>query len=146
MVQHSTIDHTGIPGVGGPAAEFPTQNHKVATAQSTSSTSFADLATAGPTVTLTVGASGKVKLSFRAQANNTSATENYVGIVISGANTVAAATYIVIESSANKNASGDCVTLITGLSTGSTTFKMQYAVLAGTCTFEKRELLAEAVF
>jgi hypothetical protein len=130
----------------GAGAEFATQDTKIATAQNTSSGSFVDLSTAGPSVTLTVGASGKVKLTMACNVFNTSATENYVGIVISGASTVAVATYMNLPTAASGNHMSSRTVLLTGLSTGSTTFKMQYAVAAGTGTFSLRELLAEAVF
>ena len=137
---------TLVSGGAGSSAEFVTGNTKVATAQTTTSTSFADLATAGPTVTVTVGASGKVALHLASRIANSSAdTDCYVGVDISGASTVAATSLLIASAGAGKILRFGCTTIITGLSAGSTTFKMQYAVAAGTGTFEARELTVAPV-
>jgi hypothetical protein len=144
MVQHSDIDHTGLTGTGG--AEFPTGNAKVATSQTTTSTSFVDLATVGPAVTVTVGASGEVELRLASRmANSTANADCYVGVAISGASTVAATSLLIGGGAAGKLLRFGAATIITGLTPGATTFTMKYAVSAGTGTFETRELIVAAV-
>lgn len=123
--------------------DFVTGVDSVATSQTTTSTSFADLATVGPSVAVTVGATGKVKVTLSCRLKNTGANDCYVGIVVSGASTVAAATYMLQNGTAESEFSR--VHVFSGLSTGSTTFKMQYAVAAGTGTFAQRELIVEPV-
>lgn len=125
--------------------EFVTGNAKVATTQTTTSTSFADLATTGPSVTVTVGASGKVLLHIKSRMANTAADDCYIGVAVSGATTTAAATMLAISLAANKLGEVGTTTMITGLATGSTTFKMQYAVASGTGTFTNRELTVAPV-
>lgn len=143
MVQHADIDHSGLTGVGG--GEFPTGDSKVATAESTASGSFVDLATVGPSVTVTVGASGKVKVTVRGRSSGTTG-DRYFGVVISGANTVAATTHM-IHNPGNTNAINEhsSTTILTGLTPGATTFKLQYAVASGTGSFQNRELIVEPV-
>jgi hypothetical protein len=128
------------------SAEFSTGNAKVATAQTTTSTSFTDLATAGPSVTVTVGASGKVALHLACRmANSTGDTDCYAGVNVSGASTIAASTLLVANAAATKIQQFGATTILTGLTPGSTTFKMQYAVAAGTGTFQVRELTVAPV-
>ena len=133
-------------GGGGSSVPVAT-TAKVATAESTTSGSFADLATPGPSVTATVGASGKVKVTVSARVQHSVAdTENYIGVNLSGANTVAASTiWLALPSIANKNLEFSRTTVLTGLAAGSTTFKMQYATAAATATFRVRELIIELV-
>lgn len=133
----------------GPAgsAEFATGNAKVATSETTTSTSYTDLTTPGPAVTVTVGASGKVMLHVKARISN-SAAGNYgaVGVALSGANTVAAATVILNDSQAtNSLHEWGASTMLTGLTPGSTTFTCKYIVEAGTGTFGIRELTVAPV-
>ena len=118
---------------------------KVATSETTGSGSFADLATPGPSVTVTVPASGKVKVTVAARMQSTGAYQDYIGVDISGANTVAAATILVDTPPSGQSVEYSRTTVLTGLSTGSTTFKMQYATSAGTATFLNRELIVELV-
>ena len=141
MTDHSDIDHTGLTGVGG-GAEFATATASVATGQTTTSTTYADLGTVGPSVTVTVGASGKVMLHMRCRLqNNTAGNFSAAGVVISGASTVAAQTIMLVDTanSAYLYEFG-ASKLISGLTPGSTTFKMQYLVEGGTGTFTNREL------
>ena len=134
---------TGPFGTGGAGAEFATGNTKIATAETTTSTSFADLATPGPSVTVTVGASGKVRLDVATRIKNTGANDGYVGVDISGASTVAAST--ILWHTGTVEGRYGAHTIVTGLTPGSTTFKMQYAVSAGTGTFTVRELTVSPV-
>jgi len=137
------------PYTAASGAEFATANAKVATSQGTTSTSYADLTTPGPSVTVTVGASGKVMLHVSARMQNSLARDFAgVGVVVSGANTIAAFTVMIVEQDFT-NLFMECGTtkLLTGLTPGSTTFKMQYIAesAGGTATFTTRELIVAPV-
>lgn len=124
---------------------------RVATSEPTTSTSYADLATTTDTVTVTVGASGKVSVKVGALlSNNTADSINTVSFAVSGASTVAAGTYYTLmqTSGANRLYKVSETFLITGLTAGSNTFKMKYKVAtggggAGTMTASDREIWVE---
>lgn len=102
----------------------------IATSESTASTSYTDLATVGPSVTVTIGVNGLALLTITVQQSNSAGTAvTYTSYVASGANTIAASdnTALVFVSPANNNAlQASYTALLTGLTAGSTTFKMQY--------------------
>lgn len=114
----------------------------VATSETTASTSYADLTTTTDTVTVTIGNSGMALVLLQTLSSNTGGA-NYAGFAISGASTVAASdTYAIIHSG---HASGvqtqtGSTFLVTGLTAGSTTFKMKYKASAGTSTFANRRI------
>lgn len=121
----------------------------VSTSQTTTSTSYADLATATDTVTVTVGANGLALVNIASFiANNTANAKCYVGIAISGASTFAASDAYSLEfqcyaANAEERQAGSF--LYTGLTPGSTTFKMKYKVAtggggSGTGTFADRRI------
>lgn len=122
----------------------------VVTSQTTTSTSYADLATTTDTVTVTVGANGLAWVSIKARArSNTAAAIVQIGFAISGASTVAAndetGAYIQTPSPNYNVQLTNGGQLVTGLTPGSTTFKMKYCVAdggsgAGTGTFEIRRI------
>lgn len=118
----------------------------VDTGESTSSTSFTDLATVGPEVTVDVGADGVALVMLSAQLrNDTAGVTTVLGVALSGANTVAAtgARALRYESSnALDLAQATRTVLFTGLAAGPTTFTCKYAVTTGssTGTFDFRQL------
>jgi len=117
----------------------------VATAETTTSTSFTDLATAGPSATLPTGTTVLVHITALV-ANNTGNRLSRVGIDVSGSTTVAAqvADSLQFESSnANDQARYTHTAVLTGLTAGSNTFKMQYNVSAGTGTFTDRKIIVQ---
>lgn len=113
----------------------------VATGETTSSTTAADLSTTGPSVTVTIGANGLAFVSVSANYQHTSASiEGVLYYVISGATTVAA-TQIAGDRNPtiNQNIQLSGSRLITGLTPGSNTFKLQYSNTTGaTATFGSR--------
>ncbi len=118
-----------IPGVDG-----------VATSETTTSTSFTDLATAGPAVTVTTDTTALVIVSGNLQ-NNTAGALSFMSYAVSGATTVAASTFhsLGFES----NAGGDQLYaswahLRTGLTAGSNVFTAKYEVTSGTGSFRHR--------
>lgn len=119
----------------------------VDTQQSTSSTSYTDLATSGPAVSVGVSASGTVRLSFSAEVENDSINRTYIAFAISGATTTAAAD---ATGAVMRNSAGDPITIgrsliLEGLTPGSTTFTMKYRVGGGTGTYLNRQINVEAL-
>lgn len=123
------------------------RNGYIATLETTTSTSYVDLTTPGPSVTVTIGVNGLAFVMFGAEMFNSIAND-YVdmSIVVSGANTIAVGTnpYRLFAQASGGNLPDDKYfysTLITGLNPGSTTFKCQYKVImGGTGSFQYREL------
>ena len=112
----------------------------VTTSETTSSTSFTDLATAGPAVTVTTGTSALVIVSANL-SNDTAGAFAFMGYAISSATTVAADNSIALGF--ESNASGDQLYaswahLKSGLMAGSNVFTAKYSVDAGTGTFRYR--------
>jgi hypothetical protein len=114
----------------------------VATDQTTTSTSYADLATVGPTATIAVGSSGKALVLFGAGLYTGSVLKK-MSVAVSGASTVAANDDWMIR---NDNAAfvGTQMRakLFTGLTPGNNTFTAKYAVGSGTGNFFARWLIA----
>lgn len=119
----------------------------VATSQTTTSTTYTDLATAGPAVTLTVGTQMLVTVGCQA-TNNTASDGALMSYSMSGAGTVAAsddrAFGIGGFSGSTPNLIGSRTFLVTGLTPGSYTVKAVYkAVTGGTATFLSRQIIAQ---
>lgn len=95
----------------------------VTTAQATTSTSYVDLTTAGPSVTIATGTSAMVTVDCYC------AGQAYAGPAVSGATTLAASdTYAVFIGAAG---SASRTFKITGLTAGDNTFKLQYRTTTG---------------
>lgn len=114
----------------------------VATSETTTSTSYADLATTTDSVTVTIGANGLALIAFSCRLSNSSTSDNRVAVDISGASTVAAADAksLALFTPNTSLVSMSYCYLATGLTAGSTTFKMKYRVSAGTGTFLNRNI------
>lgn len=113
----------------------------VATSQTTTSTSYTDLATAGPAATVTIGANGLALVIITGKLFNSGVNDTFMGYAVSGANTVAATdtTAQVVNSTPGQRNS--TMSLLTGLTPGSTTFTAKYRVAAGTGTFSDRNII-----
>lgn len=109
----------------------------VATGQSTSSTSFADLATTTDQVTVNIGSKGVALVSIASTMFG--APNLCVGFAISGATTVAASEDMSVLIN-NVTSRQGATYLVTGLTPGSNTFKMKYKVSSGTGTFVDRRI------
>lgn len=124
-----------------PAIILETANAKIGTSQTTTSTSFTDLATVGPSVTLTTGT--KVLILIGARISNSSAnTASIMSVAVTGASTVAAGDSRGIywnNVNANDSLAAAGVTNLT-VTAGSNTFTAKYRVLSGTGTFVERSL------
>ena len=121
------------------AATRASSTAAVETNQSTTSTSFTDLATAGPAVTLTTGTKALVLIkatTYHGTANNST----YVSFTVSGASTVAAVDSKGFSVSSTNAFGVGAGFLITGLTAGSNTFTMKYRGDAGTSNFLQRHI------
>lgn len=119
----------------------------VSTSQTTASTSYADLATAGPSVTATTGVRALVWITADI-ANSTGGATSFVGVDVSGATTSAAVDSRAIQlesSAANDHARIGVAIMYEVLNSGSNVFKMQYKVSAGTGTFLDRHIAVMAL-
>lgn len=120
----------GSPAAAAAAAGFNPTFATVNTAESTGSTSYTDLTTVGPSVTVTVGASGKLMIIFGALI--TTVSSGWFGVVspqLSGANTLAAADANSVQFGSNSTAIYGQVSrtiILTGLNPGSTTVTLKY--------------------
>lgn len=118
----------------------------VATGESTSSTlNYVDLTTTTDQVTVTVGPSGAVLVSITAQMTNSgSAGFAIMSFAVSGANTIAASDANSIQYK-NPFVGGTgprfgATKVLTGLTPGSTTFKLKFKASGGTATFTNRDI------
>lgn len=110
--------------------------------ESTSSTSYTDLKTTGPSVTITTGTSALVFFSCEMQ-NNTTNSAAMASVAVSGATTVAASDNwrILANGVTAANVTALCgFHHFTGLTAGLNTFTMKYAASANTATFNYRQL------
>lgn len=116
--------------------------------ETTTSTSYTNLATVGPTVTVTTGTKALVVHGGRigANTNTAGAPSTKMSWAVSGATTVAASDNYAcgtVHASAGANSEviyGSRWWLITGLNAGSNTFQAKYAVSSGTGSFMFRSL------
>ena len=127
-------------GANAIAARLPS-TATVATSQTTASTSYTDMATVGPAVTVNTGPMALVGVTSTS-ANNTS-TSTYMGYDVSGATTIAATdarASVHDPGTVNKRLRFTAVTLQTGLTPGSNTFTSKYKVDGGTATYFARDI------
>lgn len=116
----------------------------VATSQSTTSTTYTDLSTAGPSVTITTGTSALCFIS----AQCSQATANVmcrVSVAVSGATTIAAgdgSEWISDGNPADQPISYTRLQPFVGtLTAGSNTFTLKYRTGSSTATFAERDLV-----
>lgn len=117
----------------------------VAAVQTSASTTYVDLATVGPTVTVTIGSTGKALVSlYNAQNNNTASQAVFMGFAVSGATTIAASDAQSLAFTSPVGGGGNRSTaqvLVTGLNPGSTTFTAKYRVTANTGQWQDRQMI-----
>lgn len=115
---------------------------QIDTSESTASTSFTDLATLGPVVTITTGGSALVAVGARI-AKSFENTAGVTAYAVSGASTIAANDdrgVIADGMPANQSVRMSATSLQTGLVPGSNTFTQKYKVSSVTGTFTFRHL------
>ena len=114
----------------------------VNTEQSTTSTSYTDLATSGPAVTLTTGTKALVLITASSY-NSTADKQNFVSFTVSGASTVAVSDdWALLHKGVTSitEVSATRAQLVTGLTAGSNTFTLKYKVSGGTGYFQRRQI------
>jgi cytoskeletal protein RodZ len=115
----------------------------IATRESTTSSSYTDLTTAGPSVSVTTGTTAFVWFAA-SQSHSLDNNETACSVAVSGASTVAASN--AWQHSADGVTAGNFVRgasfhIFTGLNPGTNTFTMKYRVGAtGTASFRDREI------
>lgn len=127
---------------GGGGATFTTGSDTVTTGQTTSSSSFTDLTTVGPTVTLTTGTKALIMLTVQLD-NQAANRQGTASIEISGASSVSPSDgpAFHIFSSSNTAVQATTTYIVTGLTAGSNTFKVKYkAAGSTTVNFGERRL------
>jgi hypothetical protein len=106
----------------------------VVTGQSTSSGTYADLTTPGPSVTVTVGSSGNVIVMWGCAASSSSGYNARMSFALSGTNTIAANdtnAIIVASSYSAMYSTVSRMIVLTGLNPGVTTFTAKYRTDSG---------------
>jgi len=118
-------------------------NAIVSTAQSTSSTTYTNLASVGPSVSVVSGPTVLVMLTAGVQSD-TSNSAAFAGYEISGSTTRVAADAEALEldgiTAANTLRYTAC-SLATGLTVGLNTFTMKYRAASNTATFANRQII-----
>lgn len=106
----------------------------IETAEASSSSTFADLATAGPSVTPTVPSNGTMAVIFGNSENRVQTGTSQISVVGSGANTVATSDSMNQSTTGAQNISIGAGLMMSNLAAGATTFKLQYKSDGGSNT------------
>lgn len=119
----------------------------VLTAQGTSSTTYVDLATAGPSVTITTGTTAIVIIAGRGNDDLNDGANARMSWAVSGATTVAASDdWSWVADQAAFRSHGTSIYKITSLTPGSNTFTAKYKKVGGTtAAFDYREMMVIAL-
>lgn len=127
------------------AERFPSTDI-VNTTQTTSNTSYVNLGTTGPTVTVQTGVSALVFIQCRIR-NTTSTNTAFASYALSGATSMASDDNRCISSLGETNAGGDYTgsflhtTGTSALTAGSNTFTMKYRVGGGEGEYSRRRII-----
>lgn len=113
---------------------------QISTSQTTTSTSFTDLATPGPAVTTTISQSGRALVIVSGMLKNSGLAFTRMSYAVSGASTVAASDTNGISVVNTNEIEASRSSLVTGLTPGSNTFTAKYRVTGGTGTFTSRSI------
>ena len=128
---------TFLPNAGSPASAVA----NVDTGESSTSTTYADLATPGPAVTLITGTKALVIVQARMYVS-ANVTDVFASYAVSGATTIAAgnsrAGYIGSSGVNLPVIGGASASILTGLTAGSNTFTMKYRVSGSSGTWDRR--------
>jgi hypothetical protein len=128
------------PPSGAPTTEFA----RVDSSQTTTSTSYTDLSTSGPAVTITTGTKALVIVSAQLSNQNSDIAYAYMSYATSGATTIAAGDGVAVGvattvSSGHNRVIASKASRVT-LTAGSNTFTAKYRVTTSTGTFVNREI------
>lgn len=112
----------------------------VLTQETSTSTSYTDIATVGPSVTITTGANALVFVS--AQLENSGSNSTWASYGVTGATTSAITDTRAAFMQAGASSGGRVgVTTLQALTAGSNIFKVQYRVSGSTGTFDDRRII-----
>lgn len=114
----------------------------LATLETTTSTTYTDLATVNrPAVALVTGTAAIVVMSAYITGSSVG-NGNFMAFAVSGATTIAASDSTSLEFQASTGGAQQCSAVfpITNLTAGANTFTAKYRVVAGTGTFQNRNL------
>lgn len=112
----------------------------VVTSETTGSTSYTDLATAGPSISIT--GRGTVAFAIWSIVQSSTSGSAVSSVAVSGATTLAASdNYALIVSDSSRSSIGWARLAVNA---GSNTYKLRYRVTAGTGTFHTRRLMVWA--
>jgi hypothetical protein len=120
----------------------------VTTNQNTTSSTFTDLTTPGPAVSLVLASGQKAEITVNARATHSvGSTSSAIGsFAVSGAATIAAADVDGFETNALTTSMQSRSTIFTAAATGTFTFTMKYrSVTSGTASFFNRRIIAKAL-
>lgn len=123
----------GVSGVIARGASLGISSSYISTSQATSSTTYTDLATVGPSVTVSTGTSALVFMSFTLTQNSSGVNTGYMSFAVSGATTIAASDSNSVGVSSPYSLPGSAATVVhlTNLTSGSNTFTAKYRCNAG---------------
>ena len=111
------------------------------TVETTTSTGYTDLATAGPAVSISLVAGQQVDIRIQCRLRNVaggSGFESRMGFAITGAGSLAASDTRAVKSQVDQHHSASFEYTYTAPATGSYTFTAKYSVSTSTGEFESR--------
>jgi hypothetical protein len=125
-----------------------TSGSVVNTAQSTTSNTYTDLATVGPSATVTIGPTGTAIVMLTAEAMTTSnGTECYMSFDAGGVTANDAQALVSATRNAGDTPNQSAIFWVTGLTQGSNTFTAKYKTTGGvSATFENRNLIVIPIY
>lgn len=118
----------GVPAwSAAPAANPTVSNNTIATGQTTTSTSYTDLATAGPTVSMTTGTKALVFITAGVE-NNAGTRRAWMSFAVSGATSISASdtTSLMLYGASAAGIGATAVYYLDTLTAGSNTFTAKY--------------------
>jgi hypothetical protein len=123
-------------------AERAVESAEVVTNETTTSTTYADLATSGPAVTLTTGVKAMIIITGQGEINAADA-QSFISYAVTGASSVAAAdeNCLVFTSATSNDPYRASAVNHQTLTAGSNTITLKYRVSASTGTFRRRQLI-----
>jgi hypothetical protein len=123
-------------GANATVARRPDFGNTVSTSQSTASTSFVDLTTVGPSLTMTTGVRGLILWGGQV-TNSSGAANSYMSFT--GANFTASTT-AAVQNTGTAAIQASYSLFLNGMTAGSNTFTAKYSVSSGTGTFQDRRM------
>ncbi len=123
-------------------AERAIESGEVLAPEGTASTTYTDLTTNGPAVTLTTGTKALIIITGQGEVNTADA-QSFISYAVSGATTIAAddANSLVFTSATTQDPYRASVVHHETLTAGSNTVTLKFRTSAGTATFRRRQLI-----